>query len=80
MRKMQNLTVELEQKMLRGVAKGHHWGLLEDLVLAQQVHLMAPISAIGWVGEAVLVAGSEATALMFQILWLSVKKRELHLT
>ena len=33
-RKLQNLTVELEQKMLHGVAKGHHWGLLVELVLA----------------------------------------------
>ena len=75
MRKLQNLTVELEQKMLHGVAKGHHWGFLEELVLAQQVHLMAPISGIGWAGEAGLVAGPEAIALMFQILWLSVMRR-----
>ena len=52
MKKLQSLTVELEQKMLHGVAKGHHWGLPEELVLAQQVHLMAPISGTGWVGEA----------------------------
>ena len=52
MRRLQNLTVELEQKMLHEVAKGRHWGLPEELVPAQQVLLMAPISGAGWVGEA----------------------------
>ena len=51
-KKLQNLTVELEQKRLHGVAKGHHWELPAGLVSAQQVHLMAPISGTGWVVEA----------------------------
>lgn len=75
MRKLQNLTVALEQKMLHEVAKGHHWELPEELVPAQQVHLMAPISGAEWVGEAWLVAEPEAIVLMFQILWLSVIER-----
>ena len=80
-RKMQNLTVEVEQKMLHGVVKDHHWGILWELVLAQPVHLMTPISGPVLAGlaaglVAVLAAGLQVFAPMSQIPWLSVAKRK----